>query len=50
MEKIRILITDDQAITRSGLYTLLETVADFEMVGKLMLMALQAGLGQENTL
>ncbi len=34
MEKIRILIADDQAITRSGLHTLLETVADFEIVGE----------------
>jgi DNA-binding NarL/FixJ family response regulator len=34
MEKIRILIADDQAITRSGLYKLLETVADFEIVGE----------------
>ena len=34
MEKIRILIADDQAITRSGLHKLLETVADFEIVGE----------------
>lgn len=34
MEKIRILIADDQAITRSGLHKLLETVVDFEMVGE----------------
>ena len=34
MEKIRIVIADDQAITRSGLHKLLETVADFEMVGE----------------
>lgn len=34
MEKIRILIADDQAITRSGLHKLLETVAGFEIVGE----------------
>lgn len=34
MEKIRIVIADDQAITRSGLHKLLATVAGFEMVGE----------------
>ena len=34
MEKIRIVIADDQAITRSGLHKLLETVAGFEIVGE----------------
>lgn len=34
MENIRILIADDQAITRSGLHKLLETVAGFEIVGE----------------
>jgi len=34
MENIRIVIADDQAITRSGLHKLLETVAGFEMVGE----------------
>jgi DNA-binding NarL/FixJ family response regulator len=34
MENIRIVIADDQVITRSGLHKLLETVAGFEMVGE----------------
>lgn len=34
MEQIRILIADDQAITRNGLHKLLETVAGFEIVGE----------------
>jgi DNA-binding NarL/FixJ family response regulator len=34
MEHIRILIADDQAITRNGLHKLLETVAGFEIVGE----------------
>lgn len=34
MENIRIMIADDQAITRSGLHKLLETVVGFEMVGE----------------
>lgn len=34
MENIRIVIADDQAITRSGLHKLLEAVAGFEMVGE----------------
>jgi len=34
MDTIHILIADDQAITRSGLRTLLESVPDLEIVGE----------------
>jgi len=34
MEPIRVLIADDQAITRSGLQTLLATLPDIEVVGE----------------
>ncbi len=34
MDPIHILIADDQAITRSGLRTLLESVPDLEIVGE----------------
>ena len=34
MDTIRILIADDQAITRSGLRTMLESVPDVEIVGE----------------
>jgi len=34
MEAIRVLITDDQTITRTGLRALLETALDIEIVGE----------------
>jgi DNA-binding NarL/FixJ family response regulator len=34
MEKIRILIADDQAITRTGIRNLLEDIAEIEIVGE----------------
>jgi DNA-binding NarL/FixJ family response regulator len=63
MEKIRVLIADDQAITRSGLKALLTSLEHTAVIGeasngeeavkptdraKLMLMALEAGIGQKD--